>query len=90
MHAGLPGWESQRWHACTCGLSSCLVAVSCCGALTGLAQMAWTSQSGAVVQDMPTGLHGIFPIKHGSQIYIAAGGTEAAYSQSTHAYAFTP
>lgn len=35
------------------------------------------------VQDMPQGLHGVFPILFEDAIYVAGGGTEAAYSQST-------
>ena len=42
------------------------------------------------LQDMPFGLHGIFPVRHGSGIYLAAGGTAAANSQSTHHLLFTP
>lgn len=42
------------------------------------------------VQDMPEGLHGTFPVRNGGDIYIAGGGTQAAYSQSKAAYKFKP
>lgn len=42
------------------------------------------------VQDMPIGLHGVFPVLFGDVIHMAGGGTEAAYSQSTLHYRFTP
>lgn len=41
------------------------------------------------MQEMPNGLHGMFPVKHNGKVYIAAGGTEAAYSQSKLNYAYT-
>jgi hypothetical protein len=43
------------------------------------------------VQDMPGGgLHGMSPVLWGGRIYIAAGGTQAAYSQSNKFYTFKP
>lgn len=42
------------------------------------------------VQDMPVGMHGMFPVLLGDSILIAAGGTSAGYSQSDLAYSFTP
>ena len=42
------------------------------------------------MQDMPVGLHGVFPVLYGDVIHMAGGGTEAAYSQSTLHYRFTP
>jgi hypothetical protein len=38
-----------------------------------------------VVQDMPVALHGIFPVPYNGVALFAAGGTEAAYSVSSHA-----
>ena len=44
----------------------------------------------ACMQDMPEGLHGIFPVLHNGRVYIAGGGTRAAFSQSTAVYEYTP
>lgn len=41
-----------------------------------------------LVQDMPVGLHGTFAVEDGGYIYLAGGGTQAAYSQSTSHYRF--
>lgn len=41
------------------------------------------------MQDMPDGLHGMFPVKHNGKVYVAAGGTEAAYSQSMLHFEYT-
>lgn len=40
------------------------------------------------MQDMPLGMHGMFPVLLGDSILIAAGGTSAGYSQSTIALSF--
>lgn len=42
------------------------------------------------MQDMPIGVHGIFPVLHEHRIFVTAGGAEAGYSQSTLHYQFTP
>ena len=35
------------------------------------------------VQDLPKGLHGIFPVEYEGGVYVTGGGTEFAFSQST-------
>jgi hypothetical protein len=40
------------------------------------------------VQEMPSGMHGIFPVLHDGKVHIAGGGTEASYSQSTLHFTF--
>jgi hypothetical protein len=37
-----------------------------------------------IVQDMPVGLHGMFPVKSSKGIHLIAGGTSSGYSQSTN------
>eukprot|EP00892_Ulva_mutabilis_P001696 jgi/Ulvmu1/11527/UM078_0016.1 len=48
-----------------------------------------SSDSWSLAQDMPQGLHGIFPVKHNGEVHIAAGGTEAAFSQSELYFVYT-
>lgn len=40
------------------------------------------------MQDMPEGLHGIFPVLHNGKVYIAGGGTMVTFSQSNLVYEF--
>jgi hypothetical protein len=42
------------------------------------------------VQEMPSGMHGVFPVLYGDAVHVAGGGTQAGYSQSTNHYRFTP
>eukprot|EP00892_Ulva_mutabilis_P001700 jgi/Ulvmu1/11530/UM078_0019.1 len=48
-----------------------------------------SKNSWSQAKDMPKGLHGMFPVKHNGKVYVAAGGTEAAYSQSKLHYVYT-
>lgn len=36
----------------------------------------------ACMQDMPEGLHGIFPVLYNDKVFIAGGGDVATFSQS--------
>jgi hypothetical protein len=45
--------------------------------------------TGVPMQDMPEGMHGIFPVLHKGKVYIAGGGTQAAASISQLVYEYT-
>lgn len=41
-----------------------------------------------VMQDLPVGIHGTFPVKFNGAAIMGSGGIQAAYSQSQHALAY--